>query len=234
MTRVATPPADLNELTIKGRRTRQQILTAAIELLEQQGYEGTNMRAIARRAGVSLGQTYYYFPSKQHMVLAFYEVLNSEHLDVCVRIIAEEKDLHTRLRRVVLARLASLQRHRKLIQQIFSSAVDPNSPLSPFSSDSANCRRICVELFTNLLASFVPAEQKRKLLGLLLWLYFMAVVLFWIHDKSPDCAKTQLLVEKSCKLMVGALQLLATPLAVPLMNQLSDLADQIGLATLAQ
>ena len=44
-----------------------------MRLFREQGYEQTTMRAIAREAGVSVGNAYYYFASKEHLIEAFYE-----------------------------------------------------------------------------------------------------------------------------------------------------------------
>ncbi|WP_329391746.1 TetR/AcrR family transcriptional regulator (plasmid) [Streptomyces sp. NBC_01351] len=51
-------------------RTRQQILRAAAGLLEEHGYRGTPMRAVAQRAGVTLGAVYFHFPDKEALARA--------------------------------------------------------------------------------------------------------------------------------------------------------------------
>ena len=62
--------------TVKGQQTRTAILESALDLLQEHGYEKTTMRAIARRAGVSLGNAYHYFSSKEHLIQAFYHRLH--------------------------------------------------------------------------------------------------------------------------------------------------------------
>jgi len=59
-------------LSAKGERTRERILDVALDLFRERGYEATTMRMIAKAAGVSLGNSYYYFPSKDHLVQSFY------------------------------------------------------------------------------------------------------------------------------------------------------------------
>ncbi|MET0294330.1 MAG: TetR/AcrR family transcriptional regulator [Phenylobacterium sp.] len=44
--------------------TRQRVLAAAHQLFESEGYEETTVRAIATRAGVSVGSVFTAFPSK--------------------------------------------------------------------------------------------------------------------------------------------------------------------------
>ncbi len=47
-----------------GRRTRQAILRAAGEVLDERGYDGLSTTAVARRAGVSTATLYRQFPDK--------------------------------------------------------------------------------------------------------------------------------------------------------------------------
>ncbi|MCZ9339390.1 TetR/AcrR family transcriptional regulator, partial [Streptomyces sp. TRM76130] len=55
------------------------------------------MRAIAQEAGVSVGNAYYYFAGKEHLIQGFYDRIAAEH-QVAVRdVLARETDLEARL-----------------------------------------------------------------------------------------------------------------------------------------
>jgi AcrR family transcriptional regulator len=51
--------------TVKSEQTRALILETAMRLFQERGYDKTTMRAIASEAGVSVGNAYYYFESKE-------------------------------------------------------------------------------------------------------------------------------------------------------------------------
>ena len=51
------------------QRRRKQILRATAEVVAEEGFEGTTMRKIAARAGVSLGVLNYYYAGKRELVL---------------------------------------------------------------------------------------------------------------------------------------------------------------------
>ncbi len=68
----------------KGEQTRAAILDAALGLFEEAGYDATTMRAVAERAGVSVGNAYYYFDSKEHLIQGFYDRVSVEHDAVSV------------------------------------------------------------------------------------------------------------------------------------------------------
>src|SRR5947208_9650927 len=57
----------------RSRRTLLLLLSAAEELLEEKGLEGTTVPAIAERAGVSVGVVYRRFPDKDALLRAVYE-----------------------------------------------------------------------------------------------------------------------------------------------------------------
>ena len=54
----------------KKRRTRADILAAAAEFIEREGYRNANMRDIAAAADVAYQTLYNYFPSKARLALA--------------------------------------------------------------------------------------------------------------------------------------------------------------------
>lgn len=65
----------------RGRSTRAQLLTAAIEVLSEQGYVATSMRAVSDRAGTPLSLVQYHFGSKQGLLVAVMEEMNTRGLE---------------------------------------------------------------------------------------------------------------------------------------------------------
>lgn len=57
----------------RGEETRSRILAAAVREFADQGYEGTAVVDICRRAGVSKGAFYHHFSSKQELFLELLE-----------------------------------------------------------------------------------------------------------------------------------------------------------------
>jgi len=49
---------------------RERVISAAVELASEGGYEAVQMRDVAARADVALGTLYRYFPSKDHLLIA--------------------------------------------------------------------------------------------------------------------------------------------------------------------
>ena len=57
----------------KAQETSRKILDAALDLFREAGFENATMRDIAAKAGVATGAAYYYYASKEAIVMALYE-----------------------------------------------------------------------------------------------------------------------------------------------------------------
>ncbi|WP_148613618.1 TetR/AcrR family transcriptional regulator [Nocardioides rubriscoriae] len=199
--------------TSKAEQTRSVITAAALRLFRRDGYDGTTMRAIAQEAGVSVGNAYYYFSSKEHLVQAFYDGIQVEHAAAAAGVLAREKDFEPRLRGVLEAWLDVAAPHHGFAGQFFRNAADPQSPLSPFSDESAPARAASTDLYRRVVdgADVKIAPTLRAELPDLLWLLQMGVVLFWVHDRSPGQARTRTLVAQSTPVVDRLLRLARLP-----------------------
>jgi AcrR family transcriptional regulator len=204
--------------TPKGEQTRTLILSTALDLLAERGYEKTTMRAIADKAGVSLGNAYHYFKSKEHLIQAFYHRTHEEHVAASQPIFEREKNLKTRLLEVLRLKIRTLEPYHEFAGVLFKTAADPHSPLNPFGHDAAPVRRDSIELFERLVADAktrLPADLKAEL-PYLLWLYHMGIILFWIHDQSPKRARTFYVIDRTVDLIDRLIALASNPLMRPL------------------
>jgi AcrR family transcriptional regulator len=86
----------------KGRRSVDEILDAATELLAEDGYAALTTRKVAARAGMRPGNLQYYFPAKRDMVRALLERYLERSLDrLAARVGAGEQTPEARLRRAI-------------------------------------------------------------------------------------------------------------------------------------
>jgi AcrR family transcriptional regulator len=182
----------------KAEQTRRAIVDSAMRLFRDKGYGKTTMRAIASEAGVSLGNAYYYFGSKEHLIQAFYDQMQEQHAEAAGAVLARETVFARRLEGVLLAWLDVAEPSHEFAGQFFKNAADPASPLSPFSPESAPARDASIALFGSLVegADLKLAPALRQELPQLLWLMQMGVVLFWVYDASPGQARSRMLVSR--------------------------------------
>ena len=201
----------------KSEETRSRILEAALAVFKERGFEKATMREIALQAGVATGAAYYYFDSKDALVMAFYERSQGEMHPAIEAKLDQARSLEERLRSIISTKFEYFAPNRKLLAAL-SSHTDPDHPLSPFSSETAAIRlqdidsfeRAAKESGVKLPSSVAPY------LGRLLWMYQMGLILFWVYDKSDGQRKTMLLYEKTLKMLILTLKVAGLPILRPL------------------
>lgn len=201
----------------KSDETRGRILEAALLVFRERGFEKATMREIATEAGVAVGAAYYYFDSKDALVMAFYERVQSEMQASTALALGKAKTLETRLRAIISAKFTYFAPNRKLLGAL-SAHVDPEHPLSPFSAETATIREEDISVFEQAVAESgvkLPPSVS-PYLGRLIWMYQMGLILFWVYDKSPDQSRTMLLYDKTMKMLIVTLKLAGFPLLRPL------------------
>jgi AcrR family transcriptional regulator len=216
--------------TPRAEDTRRKIYEAALKLFREKGFEQTTMRDIAAKADVALGAAYYYFASKEAIVLAFYQEMQEVSHEAILEALAGRQKLKDRIRYVIEKRLELLAPNRKFCDALFKHAPDAADPLSPFSAETRPIRDRAIEHLRVAMEEGdikVPADLKPHL-PYLLWLYQMAVILFWLYDRSPRQERTQKLIDKSLSLLINMLRLSGLPLMKPLRKAALELMETVA------
>lgn len=183
----------------KSEQTRALILETAMRLFQERGYEKTTMRAIAQEAGVSVGNAYYYFAGKEHLIQGFYDRLAAEHRVAIREVLDRETDLEARLAGVLKAWLDIATPYHEFAVQFFKNAADPDSPLSPFSPESEHARMEAISVHREVLAGATKTkvpDELRDVLPELMWLAQMGLVLYWIFDRTDGRERSYRLAER--------------------------------------
>jgi AcrR family transcriptional regulator len=215
--------------TAKAEETRERILTTALTLFRERSFEKTTMRDIAAAAEVATGAAYYYFRSKEDLVMAFYVRSAEEMRDVLPQELVKTSDLKRRLGRIIHLKFEQFAEHRAFVGALFRSAADPASPLSPFGDETSAIREESVEWFRQALdgASVSAPKELAPHLPRLLWLYQMGLILFWIYDRSPGQRRTAALVDGTLDLIVQSIRIAGLPLMGPLRRRAVHLLKDV-------
>jgi AcrR family transcriptional regulator len=205
-----------HQATERGDATRERILGAALRLFRRRGFERTTMREIARAAGVSLGSTYYYFPSKEALVLAFYGQVQERHESLVRTAALPPGDLVVRVRSALLGKLEILREDRALLGALFRYAGERGHPLSVFGEATRVQREQAVATFSLALEGARLSPPLRDLAARALWLAHLGLILYFIHDTSDDAVRTRRLAERTAEVFCSALRLVSLPGAMRL------------------
>lgn len=202
-----------DEAVGRGERTRQLVVETALRLFRERGYDRTTMRAVAAEAGLSPGNAYYYFPSKQHLVQHFYADIQAEHRRRSTAALSAGTSLARRLGGVLHAGFDTMAPYHDFAASFIKVAIDPGSPLSPFSAESADSRAQSIALFGEVLRGSTTSvdDRLRDELPELLWLAYLGLTLFWVYDSSPGQTRTGQLIDAAVPLLVRLLKLTRVP-----------------------
>ncbi|WP_069763536.1 TetR/AcrR family transcriptional regulator [Streptomyces sp. LUP47B] len=215
-----------SDQTSKSEQTRALILETAMRLFQERGYDKTTMRAIAQEAGVSVGNAYYYFAGKEHLIQGFYDRIAAEHQAAVREVLARESDLEARLAGVLKVWLDIAQPYHEFAVQFFKNAADPDSPLSPFSPESEPARVEAIAVHREVLRGATKTkvpDELRDILPELMWLSQMGLVLYWIFDRTEGRERSYRLAERGAKLTARGVSLARFRVLRPLVREVHEL-----------
>lgn len=217
-----------------GEHTRTSILNAALELFRKGGFEVTTMRDIARAAKVATGAAYYYFPSKEAIVAAYYDQVQRLHADRVREDLKGKSGLRERLGIVFHSKLEILKEDRMFLGALFRYTGDPQHPLSVFGKGTHAQRANSVAIFQEAISGTGVSEELQQLLPWALWLVHLGMILFFIHDETEGQKRTHKLLDGLLDLLGQLIELtssaLVRPFVKPFQTKALELLREAGWA----
>jgi AcrR family transcriptional regulator len=209
-------------LSAKGDSTRKSLYAIAVEEFAKRGYDGTTLRDVADKAGVSVGLLYRYFPSKRSVVLALYDNLSAEYAGRAEKM--SPGKWRDRFMFALTTSLEVLTPHRKILSSLVSVLVG-NTEDGIFAPEVAFSRLRVQKVFQNAVAgaSDAPREAVGAALGRLLYLVHLATILWWLLDRSPRQSATTALLS----LLKQALPAAAMTLRIPKVSSFVIAGDKL-------
>ncbi|HSU82721.1 MAG TPA: TetR/AcrR family transcriptional regulator [Thermoanaerobaculia bacterium] len=192
-------------------RTKRQILDVALALFQEKGFRPTTMRDIADRAGIALGTTYNYFPTKEHLALYFFEAALERVLARHRREAPAEASLEEKVFLLIALELEEVEPYREFLNVIVTQAMVPTSPLHPYSLENQRLKNRHLEYVAELVREAIdrgelPALGYESMMLSAFWVFHLGMVMFWLNDESPHKEDTWVLLDKSLRFILGALR----------------------------
>src|SRR5262245_3927226 len=177
----------------QGAAARERLYETAIQLISERGYEATTLRDIAQAAGVSVGLLYRYFPSKQAVIVALYDELSADFAQQAAAL--KPGKWRDRFVFALETSLRALQPHRTALRALIPVLVgEPEDGV--FTARTAFSRERVQRVFEDAItgSTDAPKPPLAEALGRLLYLVHLAVLLWWLLDKTPKQRTTAALV----------------------------------------
>lgn len=188
---------------------RNRIISAAVDLMTENDFKSATMKAIARKAGLGDATIYNYFPTKESILYAYYE----EHLKRCEKKLDtldgfEGYSFQEQLQTFFELQFEEFLPEREFVQQSF------NPVFFSFSQDYNKLKPVRDLFFALMDALFsraidnqeIPEQVFRDFIYYLLWDYYIAMVTYWINDRSDQFTDTTVFNDKSLDLICSLLR----------------------------
>jgi AcrR family transcriptional regulator len=210
MTRTRRKRPDAGRRALKKETTKSRIVAAALALFQLKGFDATTTKAIARKARVAEGTVFNYFPTKEDIALHFLEQ-EVEHAMASVRGNARlrKAPLEEKLFALVQTQLEFLAPHERFIGAAFVQALKPGSRLGLFSPAAQELQYRYLAFVQELVDE---AIRRGELTAAgwwtphVFWIYYLGVLLYWLHDTSPDKEQTLAFLDRSLRIGVAVLR----------------------------
>lgn len=190
-------------------QTRARIVRTAVTLMTERGYDAVTMKDIAWAASVGDATIYKYFPSKERLVLGYFDLVATEAVATTQATPGfADYALQDRLQRLTDAILERLAPERAFVLQ--ARALLARAPLL-LLGDQLQAKQILQQQvqadLEHAVASgeIAPSDFLRVVSGLY-GDYAIGVVSWWLHDPSPGAADTPRLVDQTLGILVAALK----------------------------
>jgi AcrR family transcriptional regulator len=196
--------------TAQGAAARQRLYDIAIGLMARHGYESTTLRDVAKEAGVSVGLLYRYFPSKRAVIIALYEELSADYAGQALDM--PRGKWRDRFIFALKTSLQVLEPHRVALRALIPVLVgDPQEGV--FAESTAFSRLRVQRVFEEAVvgSTDAPAHALAPAVGRLLYLVHMAVLLWWLLDRSSKQRATGALVLLTQQVLPSAALTLRLP-----------------------
>ena len=189
--------------------TRQRIVTAALKLFESKGFERTTTKSIATRARVAEGTVFNYFETKEDIALYFFE----REVDSAIAAVQKRKSLRKapleeKLFALIEAQIDFLEPYKNFIGAAFVQALKPTSKLA-FSLQAMGLRNRYLAFVQELIDESLPRKSTNAMSWIApqaFWIYYVGVLLYWLHDSSPHHQSTLAFLDRSLQIGVSVLR----------------------------
>lgn len=219
--------------TPKAEITERKILDAALDLFRTKGFEDATMRDVASVAGVATGAAYYYYPSKEAIVLAFYQRSCDEMQPRIEAGLAKAAPkLEDKLRALIQVKLDYFAPYRGVLRALLKNGADPAHPLSPFAGSNKAIRETDVGWFRRVLSECRIREPKDLEAHMpdLLWMFQMGIIYCWVTDDSPGQERTTRVLSLGTKVVTTLIKIAGLPLTRPLRKTVIELIETVKYA----
>lgn len=193
----------------KRAEIRRSLVLAAVELVVEKGLADMTIREVAARAQVAPGTAYKYFPNRDQLVYAYFELKLSD-ASVSLESIPNFSDFSFKeqLQALLEALLAQYLPEREFVAIALRGLID-----SPFHAVGAMdaVKRDLLGLVAKFLNEAVnkgqlPASSHQGFVVRTFWDFTTLTLLYWLNDDSESFTRSSEFIDQGLDLYVALVQ----------------------------
>ena len=191
-------------------KTRRKLVNSAVHVISKKGFRDATMREIAERAKVADATIYKYFPTKETLLFAYFEL----RMDDLVEKLKGISDFHKygfqeQLHVILETSLENFAQDRNFVQIAYEGVFLTNWLATAQGSKATKDRFF--EIVDDLVTAAVEAGEFveppfKNFLYELLWEYTIGITYYWLKDESDNYTSTTQTIDKSLAVLDAALK----------------------------
>ena len=146
---------------VKASVTRERLIRAATELIEEGGYAAASVAAVTERAGIVAGGLYYHFASKSELFLEVFRTAAERELEAMETAGAQAGSFAERFEAVISTYAMSALESRGLAWALVYEPVDPLVDAERLAYRRRYCDRMAELLRRGIDAGAIPDQDAR-------------------------------------------------------------------------
>lgn len=180
---------------------RQNLLSAALQLMAADGFDGVTFKQVAHKAGLSEPVVYKYFPSKEHLLFSFFS-------DALTRAIAKSQEypefatltFSEQIQTLFDAQMSEFEPFKQVIHSSFQQLF--LNSLSHSTNHVSDQRAQYSQFVSHLMDAAIAAGEfqsppAKQIVVELLWDFHLGMTYYWLKDDSEGSRRTLQLLDKS-------------------------------------
>jgi len=190
----------------RGEGTRERLLNAAVELLEEGGYAAASVAAITERGGVAAGALYRHFPSKAELFVEVFRTMAESELAHLREASSVPGTTVDKLDAIVREFTSSSLSQPRLAWALGYEPVDPLVDAERLAYRQTYRERLAELLRRGIEAGELPAQDADLTAASLIGAISEALVgpLSPVRDERVSTEKTIAAISAFCRRAVGA------------------------------
>jgi len=184
---------------------RKKMILAAVDVMNEDGITDATMKKISQKAGMSEPVIYKYFPNRENLLLAYFEMVFEETKEeLSNNSLFKESSFPEQVQMILSTQIEKYSKNKDFVAKAFRGVF--TFQVATVLTELQKHRENYIEYMRELLNVAIESGEMqhfayKDFIAKILWDYHLGIISYWTLDHSQDSAVTLQLIDKSLGLM---------------------------------